>query len=188
MQVANCTTAAQYFHLLRRQARQKQSKPLVVITPKSLLRLPEAASSIEEFTSGGFLPVIGDREVQDPAAVARALFCSGKVFYDLSAERKKLDDVSTAIVRVEQLYPFPKKLIAEELKQFVNATDICWVQEEPKNMGAWFFIEPRLSGVLGSNQGLRYAGRPASASPATGSHTIHQMEQRRLIKNAFSSE
>ncbi len=185
LQVANCTTAAQYFHLLRRQARQKQSKPLVVITPKSLLRLPEAASSIEEFTSGGFLPTIGDREVQDPATVMRVLLCSGKVYYDLVGERKKLGDASTAIVRVEQLYPFPKNLIAEELERFASATDISWVQEEPQNMGAWFFMEPRLSGMLRSGQRLRYAGRPASASPATGSHTIHQMEQRRLVKDAF---
>ena len=185
MQVANCSTAAQYFHLLRRQAKQKQSKPLIVITPKSLLRFPEAASSIDEFTSGGFLPVIGDSDVQDSASVTRGLLCCGKVFYDLAAERKKRDDQSTAIVRVEQLYPYPKNLIAEELKRFANATDICWVQEEPQNMGAWFYIDPRLSGMLGPEQRLRYAGRPASASPATGSHTIHQMEQRRLVKDAF---
>ena len=187
LQVANCTTAAQYFHLLRRQARQKQSKPLVVITPKSLLRLPEAASSIEEFTSGGFRPVIVDRGVPDLAGVRRVLLCSGKVYYDLAAERTKLGDASTTVVRVEQLYPFPKDVIAEDLNRFALATDVCWVQEEPQNMGAWFFIEPRLRGMLGSNQRLRYAGRPPSASPATGSHTIHLMEQRRLVMEAFTS-
>ncbi|HWO00673.1 MAG TPA: multifunctional oxoglutarate decarboxylase/oxoglutarate dehydrogenase thiamine pyrophosphate-binding subunit/dihydrolipoyllysine-residue succinyltransferase subunit, partial [Blastocatellia bacterium] len=185
MQVANCSTAAQYFHLLRRQARLRPSKPLIVITPKSLLRFPEAASSIDEFTSGGFLPVIGDRDGQNATGVTRLLLCSGKVFYDLGAERKKLGDQNTAIVRVEQLYPFPKNLIANELNRFANARDVCWVQEEPQNTGAWFFIDPRLSGLLGPGQRLRYAGRPASASPATGSHTIHQMEQRRLIKDAF---
>ena len=204
LQIANCTTAAQYFHLLRRQARQKASKPLVLITPKSLLRLPEAASSIEEFTKGGFLPVIGDRAISDAAAdseatktagarapnttITRVLLTCGKVFYDLLAERKKRNDATTAIVRVEQLYPFPKSLTAAELNSFPNATDICWVQEEPRNTGAWFFIEPRLSEMLGPNQRLRYAGRPASASPATGSHTIHQMEQRRLVKEAFAED
>ena len=188
MQVANCSTAAQYFHLLRRQARQKPGKPLVVITPKSLLRFPDAASSIEEFTSGGFLPVIPDRAAANAAEVTRVLLTCGKVFYDLVAERKKRSDARAAILRVEQLYPFPKTLIAGELKRFPDATDICWVQEEPRNMGAWFFMESRLSEMLGSNQRLRYAGRAASASPATGSHTIHQMEQRRLVKEAFSSD
>ena len=185
MQVVNCTTAAQYFHLLRRQARQQASKPLIVITPKSLLRLPEAASSISEFTSGGFLPVITDKEA-NAANVKRVLFCSGKVYYDLLAERKKLGDEATAIVRVEQFYPFPKKQIADELNKFANATDIVWVQEEPENMGGWCFMESRLLKMLKADQHLRYAGRAASASPATGSHTIHQMEQRQLLKDAFA--
>ena len=187
MQVANCTTAAQYFHLLRRQARQKPGKPLVVMTPKSLLRFPDAASAIGEFTSGGFLPVIGDPGAPDATGVTRLLFTTGKVFYDLLAERKKRGDATTAIVRLEQLYPFPKSLLTVELNRFANATDICWVQEEPRNTGAWFFIQPRLSEMLGANQRLRYAGRPPSASPATGSHTIHQMEQRRLVKDASGS-
>jgi 2-oxoglutarate dehydrogenase E1 component len=186
MQVVNCTTAAQYFHVLRRQARQDVSKPLIAITPKSLLRLPEAASAIDEFTRGGFQPVIGDDAVKNSANVNRVLFCSGKVYYDLLAQRKKLGDESTAIVRVEQFYPFPKNLIADELSRYASAADICWVQEEPQNMGGWFFMEPRLRSMLGANRRLRYAGRPASASPATGSHTIHQMEQRQLVKDAFS--
>jgi 2-oxoglutarate dehydrogenase E1 component len=185
MQVVNCTTAAQYFHLLRRQARQQASKPLIVITPKSLLRLPEAASSIEEFTSGGFLPVITDKEA-NAATVRRVLFCSGKIYYDLLSERKKLGDEVTAIVRVEQFYPFPKKQIADELKKFATASDIVWVQEEPENMGGWCFMESRLLKILKADQKLRYAGRAASASPATGSHTIHQMEQRQILKEAFA--
>ena len=186
MQVVNCTTAAQYFHVLRRQARQAASKPLIAITPKSLLRLPEAASSINEFTSGGFRPVIADDEVKGSAGVNRLLLCSGKVYYDLIAQRKKLGEQSTAIARVEQFYPFPKNLIADELSKYAQAADICWVQEEPQNMGGWSFMEPRLREMLGANQRLRYAGRAASASPATGSHTIHQMEQRQLVKDAFS--
>ncbi|HKS41571.1 MAG TPA: multifunctional oxoglutarate decarboxylase/oxoglutarate dehydrogenase thiamine pyrophosphate-binding subunit/dihydrolipoyllysine-residue succinyltransferase subunit [Blastocatellia bacterium] len=185
MQVVNCTTAAQYFHLLRRQALQKASKPLIVITPKSLLRLPEAASSISEFTSGGFLPVIADKEM-NAENVERVLFCSGKVYYDLMAERKKLADDVTAIVRVEQFYPFPKKQIADELNKFASAADIVWVQEEPENMGGWCFMESRLLKLLKADQKLRYAGRAASASTATGSHTIHQMEQRQILKDAFA--
>ncbi|HEX8090832.1 MAG TPA: multifunctional oxoglutarate decarboxylase/oxoglutarate dehydrogenase thiamine pyrophosphate-binding subunit/dihydrolipoyllysine-residue succinyltransferase subunit [Blastocatellia bacterium] len=186
MQVVNCTTAAQYFHALRRQARQAASKPLIAITPKSLLRLPEAASPIDKFTGGGFQPVIGDDVVKSPSGVIRVLLCSGKVYYDLIAQRKNLGDETTAIVRVEQFYPFPKNLIARELSNYASAADVCWVQEEPHNMGGWFFMEPRLRGMLGANQRLRYAGRPPSASPATGSHTIHQMEQRQLVKDAFS--
>jgi len=190
MQVVNCSTAAQYFHVLRRQARQRPRKPLVIITPKSLLRLPDAASGIEQFASGGFLPVIGDKSV-DAAAVTCVLLCSGKVYYDLVAERTKLGGSATAesgiaIVRVEQFYPFPKNLLVQELSRFPNATDIRWVQEEPQNMGGWTFMEPRLLNVLGSTRTLRYIGRPPSASPATGSHTIHQMEQQRLVEEAVS--
>ena len=184
MQVVNCTTAGQYFHVLRRQARQRPRKPLVIITPKSLLRFPDAASPIEQFVGGGFLPVIGDGSVEG-SKVTRVLLCSGKVYYDLVAERKKLADSGIAIVRVEQFYPFPKNLLVNELSRFPSVTDVRWVQEEPENMGGWFFMEPRLLKMLGSTQTLRYSGRPASASPATGSHTIHQMEQQQLVKEAF---
>jgi 2-oxoglutarate dehydrogenase E1 component len=183
MQVVNCSTAAQYFHVLRRQQKQKSRKPLVIITPKSLLRLPDAASPIDQFTSGGFLPVIGDDSV---AAVTRVLLCSGKVYYDLVAERKARNDSGTAIIRIEQFYPFPKNLMAQELTRFSSAADVRWVQEEPENMGGSSFMEPRLLRMLSSSQTLRYVGRPRSASPATGSHTIHQMEQQKLVKEAFS--
>jgi multifunctional 2-oxoglutarate metabolism enzyme len=189
MEVVNCSTAAQYFHVLRRQARRRPRKPLVIITPKSLLRLPEAASASDQFTSGGFLPVISDnlRSVDDAGKVTRVLLCSGKVYYDLVAVRTKLGDSGTAIVRVEQFYPFPKNLLVEELSRYPNAADVRWVQEEPENMGGWSFMEPRLMEMLGATQILRYVGRPASASPATGSHTIHQMEQQRLVGEAFRS-
>ena len=186
MQVVNCSTAAQYFHVLRRQAGQRLRKPLVVMTPKSLLRFPDAASPIEQFTTGGFLPVIGDYSV-DVSNVTRVLLCSGKVYYDLFAERKKLGDSSIAMVRVEQFHPFPKNLLVTELSRFPNATDIRWVQEEPENMGGWSFMEPRLLKMLGAAQTLRYIGRLPSASPATGSHTIHQMEQQRLVSEALVS-
>ena len=194
MQVVNCSTAAQYFHVLRRQARQENRKPLIIITPKSLLRLAEAASPIEQFTSGGFLPVMSDKLqsdklqfVDDDTSVSRVLLCSGKVYYDLLAERQKLGDSTTAILRVEQFYPFPKNLLVEELNRFPKARDIRWVQEEPENMGGWTFVEPRLLKLLGSTRTLRYIGRRPSASPATGSHTIHQMEQQQLVKEAFGS-
>ncbi|HXU35766.1 MAG TPA: multifunctional oxoglutarate decarboxylase/oxoglutarate dehydrogenase thiamine pyrophosphate-binding subunit/dihydrolipoyllysine-residue succinyltransferase subunit [Blastocatellia bacterium] len=209
MQVVNCSTAAQYFHVLRRQARQGNSKPLIVMTPKSLLRLPEAASPIEQFTTGGFLPVITDKQISDKqsdkesdkesdnesdklqfvaaaaTSVTRVVLCSGKVYYDLVAARKKLENSNTAIIRVEQFYPFPKNLLTEELSRYSNATEIRWVQEEPENMGGWSFMHPRLLNLLSGKQTLRYIGRPASASPATGSHTIHQMEQQRLVKAAL---
>ena len=190
LQVVNCTTAAQYFHVLRRQARHRPRKPLVIITPKSLLRLPDAASAVEQFTTGGFLPVMSDKLqfVDDGGNVNRVLLCSGKVYYDLVAERMKLGDSGVAIVRVEQFYPFPKNLLLKELSRFANATEVRWVQEEPQNMGGWSFMEPRLLKVLGTTKTLRYIGRPASASPATGSHTIHQMEQRRLVEAALSTD
>jgi 2-oxoglutarate decarboxylase len=190
MQVVNCSTAAQYFHVLRRQvtqAKQKSSKPLIVMTPKSLLRLPEAASPIEQFMKGGFRPVISDdlHSADDATSVSRVLLCSGKVYYDLMGERTKLEGSSTAIVRVEQFYPFPKNLLIEELARYSSATDIRWVQEEPQNMGGWTFMEPRLLKLLSGKQTLHYIGRAASPSPATGSHTIHQMEQQRLVKDSF---
>jgi 2-oxoglutarate dehydrogenase complex dehydrogenase (E1) component-like enzyme len=156
------------------------------MTPKSLLRFPDAASPIDQFTSGGFLPVIGDDSV-DGANVTRVLLCSGKVYYDLVAENKKQTGSSIAIVRVEQFYPFPKNLLVTELSRFSSAADVRWVQEEPQNMGGWSFVEPRLLRMLGATQTLRYIGRPPSASPATGSHTIHQMEQQRLVREAFVS-
>ncbi|HKQ07040.1 MAG TPA: multifunctional oxoglutarate decarboxylase/oxoglutarate dehydrogenase thiamine pyrophosphate-binding subunit/dihydrolipoyllysine-residue succinyltransferase subunit [Blastocatellia bacterium] len=185
MQVANATTAAQYFHLLRRQARQQMSKPLIVISPKSLLRLPEAASAIDEFTRGGFHAVIKDADLQ-AEGVRRVLLCSGKVYYDLVAERKTRNDQGAAIIRLEQFYPFPKQQLVGELNRYTNAADVCWVQEEPQNYGGWFFVEPRLRQLLKANQRLRYAGRPASASTATGSHTLHMLEQQQLIKEAFA--
>ncbi|HEY6332246.1 MAG TPA: multifunctional oxoglutarate decarboxylase/oxoglutarate dehydrogenase thiamine pyrophosphate-binding subunit/dihydrolipoyllysine-residue succinyltransferase subunit, partial [Blastocatellia bacterium] len=189
LRVANCTTTAQYFHLLRRQARHSVVKPLVVMTPKSLLRNPEAGSAVEQLISGHFDPVLPDVPEAGsggPASVRRVLICGGKVYYDLAAERKKLNDASTAIVRIEQYYPFPGEMLAAQVNRYTNATDIRWVQEEPANMGAWGFVEYRLLKMIGPSRTLTYVGRPPSASPATGSHTIHQMEQRRLVSEAFA--
>jgi 2-oxoglutarate decarboxylase len=186
MQVCNPSTPAQYFHMLRRQVLQRESKPLIVMTPKSLLRLPEASSPIGDLSTGGFYPVLDDRAA-DANAVERVIVCSGKVYYELSAARANLEEARAAIVRLEQLYPFPKQNLQDILARYAKASEVLWVQEEPKNQGAWSFLEPRLREILGANQRLRYVGRAPSASSATGSHTIHQMEQKQLVADAFSA-
>jgi multifunctional 2-oxoglutarate metabolism enzyme len=188
MQVCYPTTPAQYFHLLRRQVKQEAARPLVVMTPKSLLRLPAAVSSIEELTRGGFRPVIDDAEVEDRDAALRIVLSSGKVFYDLAAARKKSGDTRVALVRLEQLYPFPERALREVFASYPNSTQLVWCQEEPKNMGGWAFVEPRLMGLLPRCERPHYAGRAASASPATGSYAIHELEQRKLVDDALTAE
>jgi 2-oxoglutarate decarboxylase len=185
LQVCYPTTPAQYFHLLRRQVRPGMERPLVVITPKSLLRLPAAASALDDFTSGGFLPVIDDGEITDAQAVERVVLCSGKVYYDLIEARKKASIANVAIVRMEQFYPFPLNRLREILARYPAARQFVWAQEEPKNMGGWTFVEPRLEQLLPASERPIYAGRTASASPATGSYAIHQAEQARLVAEAL---
>jgi 2-oxoglutarate dehydrogenase E1 component len=179
------STPAQYFHLLRAQAKVEARKPLVVMTPKSLLRLPEAVSAAESLTSGSFETVIDDPEVGSPYEIRRLILCSGKVYYDLRAHRAKHGLEGSALVRVEQLYPFPQGRVAEILERYDQAPEIVWVQEEPANMGAWTFIDSRLSGQLPSRRRLGYVGRPRSASPATGSHKRHLAEQEWLLSRAL---
>jgi 2-oxoglutarate dehydrogenase E1 component len=186
LQVCNPTTPAQYFHLLRRQVRPGMERPLVVITPKSLLRLPAAASALPDFTSGGFLPVIDDGEIENAAAVERVVLCSGKVYYDLVEGRKKAGAGNVAIVRMEQFYPFPGNRLREVLAKYPAAKQLVWAQEEPKNMGGWTFVEQRLEDILPSGQRAIYVGRVASASPATGSYAIHQAEQAEVVNKALS--
>jgi 2-oxoglutarate dehydrogenase E1 component len=188
LQVCYPTTPAQYFHLLRRQVKQQTMRPLITITPKSLLRLPAATSSVDELTNGGFMPVIDDAEVRTRDSVRRIVLCSGKVFYDLNAARKKSDDEKVAILRLEQFYPFPEKRLREIFKTYGGATQLVWAQEEPKNMGGWTFVEPRLMNMLPKCQRPYYVGRAASASPATGSYSIHEMEQRRLVDQALTED
>jgi 2-oxoglutarate decarboxylase len=185
LQVCYPTTPAQYFHLLRRQVRQEMRRPLIVMTPKSLLRLPAATSSIEEMTTGGFLPVIDDAEITDRNAVERIVLCSGKVYYDLNLGRKKAEDRRVAIIRLEQFYPFPEKRLREIFNSFPNAKQLVWAQEEPRNMGGWTFVEPRLMNMLSACERPYFVGRAASASPATGSYTIHELEQRRIVEQAL---
>jgi 2-oxoglutarate decarboxylase len=180
------TSPAQYFHLLRRQVRAGFERPLVVMTPKSLLRLPAAGSSLDQLTSGGFRPLIDDAEINDPGRVERIVLCSGKVFYDLSEARKKSGEDRVTIVRVEQWYPFPLSGLTEVLARYPGARELVWCQEEPKNMGAWSFMESRLENLLSSCERPRYVGREVSASPATGSYAVHQQEQERLVKDALT--
>jgi multifunctional 2-oxoglutarate metabolism enzyme len=181
LQVCYPTTPAQYFHLLRRQVRPGMERPLIVMTPKSLLRLPAATSSIDDLSSGGFRPLIDDAEITDRDAVKRVVLCSGKVYYDLAEARKKSDVRNVAIVRLEQFYPFPANSLRETLASYKNANQLVWAQEEPQNMGGWTFVRDRL-------QNPQYAGRSASASPATGSYSIHQKEQADLVSQALITD
>jgi 2-oxoglutarate decarboxylase len=185
LQVCYPTTPAQYFHLLRRQVRPGLERPLVVITPKSLLRLPAAASALDDFSSGGFLPVIDDGEIANAGAVERVVLCSGKVYYDLVEARKKAAVEKVSIVRMEQFYPFPLTRLREVLAKYPAARQLVWAQEEPKNMGGWTFIEARLEKLLPACERPIYVGRAASASPATGSYVIHQAEQSELVNRAL---
>ncbi|MGO1896215.1 MAG: multifunctional oxoglutarate decarboxylase/oxoglutarate dehydrogenase thiamine pyrophosphate-binding subunit/dihydrolipoyllysine-residue succinyltransferase subunit, partial [Brachybacterium sp.] len=183
MRVAAPSTPASYFHLLRKQALTDPKKPLIVFTPKSMLRNKAAVSSVEDFTSGTFEPVLPDTTV-DPAGVRRVLIASGKVYWDLVARRKATEATDTAIIRVEQLYPLP----AEQLKKAVDSyqdVQLVWVQEEPENQGAWTFMAMNFAVEVGRT--LRVVSRPASASPATGSNSTHKIEQEDLLDRAFEA-
>jgi len=185
MQVVNCSTPAQYFHLLRRQAFQLDRKPLIVITPKSLLRHPLAVSSAEELANGSFQPLIADEAV-DAHGVKRVVFCSGKVYYDLLKYRDEHGITDVAIVRLEQFYPFPDADIRGLVDLYPNTDVWVWCQEEPRNMGAWQFVNPLFEEELGMR--LRYAGRMASASPAAGSMKVHNFEQEIIMKQAVNND
>ncbi len=198
MQVCYPTTPAQYFHLLRRQVKQEIIRPLVVMTPKSLLRLPAATSEMAELESGGFQPIIDDVQISDRSKVKRIVLCSGKVFYDLDAgvssphviggsgAQASTPSDNVAIVRLEQFYPFPELKLSGIFASYPNATEIVWTQEEPQNMGGWSFVEPRLRSILPANTSLQYIGRTPSASPATGSYAIHNLEQAQLVSGSLN--
>ncbi len=185
MQLVQPTTASQIFHVLRRQMVRNLRKPLIIFTPKSLLRNKDAASPLSEFTKGGFQTIIPDHKVLRNDKVRRVIACSGKVFYDLSKKRdeKGVDDV--AILRVEQLYPFPHKAFATELKKYPNVTEVVWTQDEPQNQGAWFFVQHYIHENMQEGQRLGYSGRAASASPAVGYSHLHQEQQKALVEGAF---
>ncbi len=186
MQIVQPTTASQIFHVLRRQMVRNLRKPLVIFTPKSLLRNKDATSPLSEFTRGSFQAVMGETKDIKAEKVKRVVACSGKVYYDLvkKREEKGIDDV--AIIRVEQLYPFPHKAFGAELKKYPKATEIVWCQDEPQNQGAWFFIQHNIHENMADGQKLGYAGRAASASPAVGYAHLHQDQQKALVEAAFA--
>ncbi len=187
MQIVQPTTASQIFHVLRRQMVRMFRKPLVIMTPKSLLRNKDATSPLTEFTRGEFRTVIGEvDEAIDASKVKRMICCSGKVYYDLVKKRADKKAFDTAIVRIEQLYPFPHKAFAAELKKYPNLTELVWCQDEPQNQGAWFFVQHYIHESMAEGQKLGYAGRPASASPAVGYAHLHQDQQKALLDQAFA--
>jgi 2-oxoglutarate dehydrogenase E1 component len=185
MRVAYPSTPAQYFHILRRQAMTTPRRPLVLMQPKSLLRLPQAASQLADLTSGTFRPVI-----EEPAAaeardkVRRVVFCSGKLYYDLAAQEH---GQHVALVRVEELYPWPHDEIAEVLDEYPSVDEVVWVQEEPRNMGAWTFVAPRLRAAVGNATPIKYIGRPERASPAEGYTSSHNEQQAKIIAEALAA-
>jgi 2-oxoglutarate dehydrogenase E1 component len=190
MQVVNCSTPAQYFHVLRRQMyggkdRRGVRKPLVIFTPKSLLRHPKAVSRLDDFMSGKFVETIDDATA-DPAQVSRVIFCSGKIYYDLLAGREEQNAAGAAIVRVEQMYPFPVEGAARILSRYPSNAQVIWAQEEPANMGPWRFLREQLEPLLlPAGRAIRYAGRTPSASTATGSAKRHQQEQAEIVRAAL---
>jgi 2-oxoglutarate dehydrogenase E1 component len=179
IQLANCTTPANFYHLLRRQMKRNFRKPLVVFTPKSLLRHPECTSTLEEMANGEFQTVIDDADA-DPFNVQRVVMCSGKIFYELQEHKKKHNHFHTAIIRIEQLYPFPGKKLEDLQMKYSNAQRWLWVQEEPKNMGAWYFFREYMDFLQPG-----FISRPASGSPASGSSKFHQIQQNKIVEKAF---
>ncbi|MBW3543790.1 MAG: 2-oxoglutarate dehydrogenase E1 component, partial [Planctomycetes bacterium] len=192
IQVASPTTPGQYFHLLRRQVVRSWRKPLVVMTPKSLLRHRRCVSSLEDLSQGRFQRVLDDVRGQDSGEAAgetdRVLMCTGKLYYELEAQRAELGRDDVAVIRLEQLYPFPADDLRSVLAKYPDGTKLRWVQEEPRNMGAWRFVRARLGSRAFRRLPLGSICRPPSASPATGSKTSHQLEQDKLLAEAFGGE
>jgi 2-oxoglutarate dehydrogenase E1 component len=186
MQVCVPTTPAQAFHMLRRQALRPWRAPLVVMSPKSLLRHKQAVSSLEDLSEGYFMPVLGDNEVVDNKKIRKLILCSGKVYYDLHDKRLTDSRDDTAIVRIEQLYPFPEVLLQLEVDRYPNIEDVVWCQEEPLNQGAWYASQHHIRSVLREDLYLRYAGRPPSAAPAGGYAHLHIQQQKSLVEEAFA--
>jgi len=186
IQVACPTTPAQYFHLLRRQVVRRWRKPLIVMTPKSLLRHPRSVSALKEFAEGRFQRILPDQRT-NPDQTLRILLCAGKVYYDLEKTREELGAAAAAIIRLEQLYPLPDGVLSRSLETYREGTPVVWVQEEPENMGAWPYLRARFGESLLKRFPLSPISRPASASPATGSFASHKLEQQQLIADAFRS-
>ena len=188
-QVCVPTSAAQIFHLLRRQMLRKVRKPLVIITPKSLLRHKDATSTLDELSKGRFQTVIGETEELDPKKVSRVVLCTGKIYYELMAYRREQKITNTVVIRMEQLYPFPEAALQTELAKWPKAKEVVWVQEEPRNQGAWYWLASRhhlVSATASGNQELFLVSRPASASPAVGYYSKHNLQQKAVIEGAFA--
>jgi 2-oxoglutarate dehydrogenase E1 component len=186
IQVAIPTTAAQYFHILRRQICRDFRKPLIIMSPKSLLRHAKVVSPLEDFEKGQFEEVIDDQRIKDPKTVKRVVFCTGKIFYEMLEATSTAGEGEVALVRVEQLYPFPTKKIEAVIALYKNASDAIWAQEEPQNMGAWTFVRPHLEALLPHTKNLRYVGRRDSGTTAEGSTKAHTTEQARIINEAIN--
>src|SRR6185295_7496304 len=187
MQVVVPSTPAQMFHLLRRQMLRHTRKPLVVMTPKSLLRHKLSVSTMADLARGRFQPIIDEIEPLSDDAVTRVVFCSGKVYFDLAEHRRNEGATNGAIVRIEELYPFPNEEYARVIARYRNAKEIVWCQEEPQNQGAWYSIRHRLQEPLGPAHELFYAGRPGAAAPASGIHALHVRQQQALVAAALTS-
>jgi 2-oxoglutarate dehydrogenase E1 component len=186
IRVANPTTPAQYFHLLRRQARRNRQRPLIVMTPKSLLRLPQASSRLEDLSGSRWHPILDDPWGAEHAGeVRRVVLCTGKVYYDLLSEAGKLSSNRPALVRLEQLYSFPWAEARAMLARYPRLEELVWVQEEPRNMGAWAYLVPKLQELASAGLHVGYVGRPERASPAEGYPAAHAAEQGRIIRDAL---
>ena len=186
IQVCVPSTPAQAFHMLRRQVLRGFRKPLVVMSPKSLLRHRQAVNSLEDLSEGSFYPILGETDPLDPKQVTRIVFCSGKVYYDLLDTRREHQLEHIALIRIEQQYPFPVADYNAVLAIYPNVQELVWCQEEPSNQGAWYQILHHLREPLGNKQDILYAGRPASASPAVGYYSLHVEQQRALIEQALN--
>ena len=190
VRIANLTTAAQYFHLLRAHAQLKDNKrPLIIMAPKSLLRHPMAGSGLAELSEGRFQTVLDDEEASGRAdEIERLILCSGKFYTELAGSETREEESSTAVVRVELLYPWPEESIREVIDGYPNLREVAWAQEEPANMGAWTFVRPRLEDLLGGEVPLRYVGKPARPSPAQGSARYHKEEHAAIVREAFEED
>jgi 2-oxoglutarate dehydrogenase E1 component len=184
IRVCNCSTAAQYFHLLRRQALDPRARPLVLMTPKGLLRLKEAASTLGDLADRTFAPVLDD-PAADHGRVRRLVLCSGKLYYDIAGHERRADAEEVAITRLEQLYPFPARAVADLVASYPQLRELVWAQEEPLNMGAFRSIRHRLEDALAAGVSLGHVGRPWRASPSEGYPTAHLVEQQRIVREAL---
>ena len=189
IRIVNCSTAGQYFHVLRRQAVHPKARPLVLLTPKGLLRLKESTSSLEELAKGSFRPMLDDPSLDEEARrrTTRLIVCSGKIYYDIVGHEARKEAEGVAVARLEQLYPFPVAAYDELLSRYPNITELVWTQEEPQNMGAWRAIRHRLEEGLPAEVELRYVGRPWRASPSEGYPTAHLVEQNRIVREALGA-